>query len=141
MLSSLPSKIVGGIFMSFLMTGSHAQQLDTPWRLRVFDVNNQVKVDATVRFTSESARSCMSGTWKGVVVEKTAARDDAFFPLNDPVAYELRDGVLTLGRTTICDGYLFLTGASGSEKIHGTYDAVGLGPSTNLGYFSLEKAQ
>jgi len=141
MLSSLPSKIVAGIFMSFLMTGSQAQQSDTRWRLRVFDVNDQVKIDATVRFTSESARSCMSGTWKGVVVEKTAARDDAFFPLNDPVAYELRDGILTLGRTTKCDDYLFLSGPWGTEKIHGTYDSVGLGPSMHLGYFSLEKAQ
>lgn len=141
MLNSLPCKTIVGILMSFLMTGSQAQQLDTLWRLRVFDVNNQVKVEATVRFTSKSARSCMSGVWKSVVVEKTAARDDAFFPLNDPVAYELRDGVLTLGRTTICDGYLFLTGTWESEKIHGTYDAVGMGPSTNLGYFSLEKTQ
>jgi hypothetical protein len=106
------------------------------------DLKHQVKVEATIRFAGGTAtESCMGGTWKGVVVEAKTADDEKFFPLAEPLAYELERGVLTLGRTTICDGYLFLSGKSEASSIHGTFDAVSIGTSNKLGYFSLKKVQ
>jgi hypothetical protein len=106
------------------------------------DLKHQLRVDATIRFARETAtESCMGGTWKRVVVETKTAHDEAFFPLAEPLAYELERGVLTLGRTKECDGYLFLNGKFKEANIQGTYDAVSIGYSKKLGYFSLKNVK
>lgn len=122
-----------------LRDAASSQELDSRWRLRVMDLNNQLKVDATIRLTNESAQSCMGGSWKRAVVEAKTAQAIDFFPLQ-PLAYKLERNVLTLGRTQICDGYLFLTGKMESPTIRGSFDAVGWG-SKKLGTFSLQKIQ
>jgi hypothetical protein len=128
------------LFMLCLMPASHAQEPDSRWRLRVTDLNHQVKVEATIRMTTEAAASCMGGTWKRIVVEDTAVQGDRFFPLNEPLAYEAGDKVLRLGRTQVCDGYLLLTGRLEDSLIQGAYDSVGWGSRT-LGYFALQQLQ
>lgn len=143
MTSSL-TKLAVGVFMSCLMAVSHAQEVESRWRLRVMDVEHQVKVDATIRFTAASAVSCMGGTWKRIVVEATTAGDEKFFPLAEPLAHEVERGYLTLGRTGLCDGYLFLSGKSAASSIDGTYSAFTIpgmpgGSERKLGYFSLKK--
>jgi hypothetical protein len=130
---------VAGILMFGLMAMSQARELGTRWRLHVENLKHQVKVEATIRFTKETAYSCMSGTWRRVVVEARTVRDEKFFPLAEPLAYKLDGGNVTLGRTTICDGYLFLSGKSDAADIHGTYDAVSIGGGRKLGYFSLKR--
>jgi hypothetical protein len=124
------------------MAVSQAQELDTRWRLRVTDLKHQVKVEATIRFAGQTAtESCMSGTWKRTVVEAETVHDEKFFPLAEPLAYKLDRGELTLGRTSVCDGYLFLSGKSEGSSIHGTYNAVSIEGGEKLGYFSLKKVQ
>lgn len=126
--------------MLSLTTTGQAQEVGSSWRLRVVDLKHAVKVEATIRFLGEAATgSCMGGTWKSVVVEAKTANDETFLPLAEPLAYQLESGVLTLGRTTVCDGYLFLSGKSDAAAIHGTYDAVSIGAGKKLGYFTLRK--
>jgi hypothetical protein len=138
-ISSL-SSVMAGILMSCFTIASHGQDLHSPWRLRVMDMRNQVKVEATIRFTNETAESCMAGSWKRVIVETKATQTEEFFPLGGPLAYRMEHGLLTLGRTERCDDYLFLTGTATRPIIKGSYDAVGWG-STKLGSFSLTKLQ
>ncbi len=104
------------------------------------DMNNRVKVEATIRFSNEPAQSCMGSDWKRIVVETKDDRAEDFFPLDSPLAYKLERGTLTLGRTHVCDGYLFLTGKQEGTIIRGDYNAVGWG-NKKLGSFSLKKIE
>lgn len=131
-------KVLASVFMCCLATFANAQEPRAFWQLRVMDILGQPRVDATIRFSDDTARSCIGSGWKRVYIEKIAVRADDFFPLTTSLAYKIDGGVLTLGRTEVCDGYLFLTGKTGSLVTLGTYDSVGWGRKT-LGSFSLQK--
>ena len=133
---------LAGVLMFGVTAMGQAQGSDTRWRLQVENLEHEVKVDATIRFAGEAApESCMSGTWKRIIVEAKTAQDETFFPLAEPLAYELQGGNVTLGRTKICDGYLFLSGKLKASNIDGTYNVVSIGSSRKLGYFSLKRIQ
>jgi hypothetical protein len=138
--SFLSRKFSIAVLMSGLAICGQAQEVNSRWQLRVTDLNRRVRVEATVRFLGKAAtESCMSGKWKRVVVEAQAIRDEAFFPLAERLAYELENSELTLGRTAVCDDYLFLSGKSIGPTIQGTYNGVSIGTSQKLGYFSLSR--
>jgi electron transfer flavoprotein alpha subunit len=124
--------------MCWSMAPARAEGLDGLWRLRVNGLDHQAKVAATIRFSAESAKSCMVGDWKRVIVVAKAAEDEAFFPLAQPLAYKLDGAELTLGRAQVCDAYLFLGGQLNGTLVRGGFDAVGWG-TRRLGDFSLEK--
>lgn len=117
---------------------SQAQDLAGPWRLRLMDHHDVRRVDATILFTDEPATSCLGGQWKRVVVQASARPDDKF--LAGPIAYQVKDGRLTLGRTEVCDNYLFLTVNLDGPRLHGEFYALGWG-RTALGKGTLERAQ
>ena len=145
MTTSFLSKLGAGIAMACVMATTHAQVSDTRWQLRVTDLKHQVKVEGTIRLTDDpETRSCMTGHWKIAVVEAKAVSDEEFFPLSEPLAYEIDSGTITLGRTRRCDDYLFMNGKFDNKTINGTYDAPGLPGLVHdqgLGYFSLTKIQ
>ncbi len=126
--------------MCCLVAEAHAQDQNSLWRLRVMDMSSQLKVEATIRFSNEPAKSCMGGNWKRVKVETKDTQAEDFFPLAGPLAFKHERGSLTLGRTQVCDGYLFLTGNPQGLTVQGDYNAVGWG-SKKLGSFSLTKIQ
>lgn len=133
-------KSIVAVLMSGLTILGQAQETDSRWRLRMMDLKGQVKVEATVRFLGEPAtESCMGGTWKRLAVEARLAYDDKFFPLAAPLAYQLDGNALTLGRTAVCDGYLFMSGRSSKSSIQGSYDAVSIGTGRKLGSFTLKR--
>jgi hypothetical protein len=133
-------RFFAGFVLSSLMAVSQAQELNSRWRLHVTDLKHQVKVEATIRFSGETAsESCMSGAWKRIVVEAKTVHDEEFFPLAEPLAYTRERGELTLGRTAVCDGYLFLSGKPNGSHIKGAYNAVSIGSADRLGYFSLKR--
>jgi hypothetical protein len=142
---SFVSKLGAGIAMACVMLTTHAQVSDTRWQLRVMDLNHQVRVEGTIRLTDDpETKSCMAGHWKIAVVEERVVSDEKFFPLSEPLAYEIDNGTITLGRTRICDDYLFMNGKFDDKTISGTYDAPGLPGLVHdqgLGYFSLTKIQ
>lgn len=132
LLSALP--------LLFAASEGHAQEAGTLWRMRVMDLKKVVKVDATIRLTAQPDReSCMGGDWKRIVIESVAARDEAFFPLAQSLSYELRGKEISVGRTHVCDGYKFLTGARSAARVKGDYHHVGLGSREKSGSFTLEK--
>lgn len=133
-------KFVAAVLLFGLTAMGQAQEIGSRWLLCVMNSKHEVKVEATVRFLGEPAtESCMGGTWKRVIVEVRATHDEKFFPLAEPLAYQLEGDELTLGRTAVCDGYLFLSGKSNQSTIQGTYDAVSIGAGQKLGYFTLKK--
>jgi hypothetical protein len=132
--------LIACILLLFVATATHAQNLDGSWRLRIEDLKHRVKTEATIQFTNKVAEeSCMGGQWKRVIVTAKTGSDPTFFPLSEPLAYRMERGALALGRTQVCDGYLFLNSKSGDARIDGTYDAVSIGDSKKLGYFSMER--
>lgn len=126
--------------MCFATASSQAQADKNRWQLRILNLQHQVKVEATIRFVPQTAtESCMGGEWKRVVVDAATARDERFFPLGERLAYEIRGNEITLGRTAVCDGYLFLSGKWPGSSTKGTYNAIGMGTRKPLGYFTLKK--
>jgi hypothetical protein len=55
-------KFITGFFVASIIIVSQAREADELWRLRVMDTEHQVKVDATIGFTSVAAKSCMGGS-------------------------------------------------------------------------------
>ncbi len=126
-------------FFLVLATIANAQGIDSTWRLHVEDLNHHVKAEATIRLTNDIAtESCIGGEWKRVIVEAIAG-DEKFFPISEPLAYQLEKGFLTLGRVKVCDGYLFLDGKFTDEKISGGFNAVSIGYKKALGHFSMDR--
>lgn len=134
------SRLLAFTFISCFMAASQAQSLDALWQLRITDLKHTVKVDATIRFTKAAETgSCMVGNWKRIVVVSKVAYDNKFFPLDEPLAYKLESGTLTLGRINVCDGYLFLNGKLKDKNVEGSYYASGMLSSEQLGHFSLKQ--
>ena len=133
-------KLVAGALLASAMAVSHAQDVGTRWLLNVEDLKHVTKVKATIRFSSETAgESCMAGGWRRIIVEAKTAQDEAFFPLAEPLAYQVIGGELTLGRTTICDGYLFLSAKSDATDIQGQFNSVSIMGIHKLGSFTLNR--
>lgn len=139
MLNSTSFRLVACAALLFLTAPADvdAQEVGSSWNVRLLDGERQLKAEATLQFTDEPAKSCMRGTWKRLVVDPVAGGNAAFFPLTEPLAYKLQHGVLTIGRTSVCNRYLFLSGTTGEKDIHGTYKAVSAGRSKQLGLFTM----
>lgn len=118
-----------------------AHDLSGSWDLRIENPQHQLIATLSIIFTSEPARSCMSGEWRRVEVNSRSATDEAFFPTAEPLSYEVTDGQLVIGRNEVCDGYLQLVGTLNGSNVTGDYVSVGLGGVSKLGYFSLNRVQ
>jgi len=110
------------------------------WTVRIENLQHQVVTTMTIQFTGDQATSCMSGNWKRVVVKSDDTSNKDFFPVTEPLSYQLENGGLVIGRNEVCDGYLYLKGDFRNSAAHGEYVAFGLGSSERLGYFSLSRS-
>ena len=118
-----------------------AIDLASNWTLEVRDLQKQQQVLAKVRFSDKSASSCMAGTWKTLVVVAVLKQSGDSFPITSPLAYTIQEGTLTLGRTQVCDGYLFLSGAEHPHHVSGDYRSVSIGSSVQIGTFTLQRSK
>jgi hypothetical protein len=109
------------------------------WTLRIENLSHKVVTTMTISFAGEEANSCMAGNWRRVVVSGQTSADKDFFPIGDPLSYEVTGNHIVIGRNEICDGYLQLDGRLSSVAASGEYIDVGLGGSKRLGYFSVTK--
>ena len=134
-LSTLP--IIGLLWLWPAFAG--AQSLDGHWTLSIRDLQHRERVVAVVHFESKEAQSCLGGDWNTVVVESTVRRDDAFFPIADPLSWELRDGALTIGRNQVCDAYLEMNGPIGEDAVAGSVFHYGKGGRGDFGEFVLQR--
>lgn len=138
--NSFLNKFVTGLFVVCFMTVGQAQEVGSKWLLQVQDLKHKTKAEATIRFTSEPAtESCMRGEWRRIIIEEKTAQDEKFFPLSGPLAYIVDSDSLTLGRTNVCDAYLFLSGKPDSSHIQGQFNFGGIMGSQKLGDFSLKR--
>jgi hypothetical protein len=103
------------------------------WAVRIENLQHQVITTMTIEFTGHRAKSCMSGDWKRVIVKSHHTSDKHFFPVVEPLSYELENGGIVIGRIEVCDGYLYLKGDFRESAAHGEYVALGLGSSQRLG--------
>lgn len=118
-----------------------AQEAGTSWGLRLLDMDNRLKTEATLKFTDEPVKSCMRGKWKRVTVEAPTGSDVNFFPLSTPLAYKVEHGVLTVSQSQVCRPFLVLTGMSASRDIHGTFKRISIARVHQFGIFTLRGIQ
>ena len=124
-----------------LTTAASFENLTGTWTLRVKNPEHEDVATLTIRFSNEPARSCMGGNWKRVIVQDARSTDKGFFPLSDPLSYELEGSKLTIGRNEVCDAYLHLSGGFDGTKAEGSYEVLGWGSSRPLGEFSLVRSR
>jgi hypothetical protein len=112
------------------------------WLVQVQNPKHQVVATLKVQFTDTRAEnSCMAGNWNTVRVLSAATKVKDFFPVSDPLAYQIKDGQITLGRNVVCDGYLWLQGPLHGSAAQGDYFSLGLGGTSPLGHFTLHRVQ
>lgn len=131
------------LYASLVFSGC-ARPSDLPgkWSLKVENSAKTAVANLEIEFTSDPAESCLGGDWKQVRTHSTSSRKVELFPVSEQLAYEIRDGQLTIGRTAICDAYLLLNGKLAEGKtvpMRGDYYSLGLGGSSPLGSFELSR--
>ncbi len=109
------------------------------WTVRIENARHQVVTTMTIRFVDEVASSCMGGQWKRVVVTSHTSSDEKFFPVTEPLSYELTNDDIVIGRNEVCDAYLHLEGKIGGDAARGEYIGFGLGGGKRRGFFSMTK--
>ncbi len=115
---------------------SQSTKLRGPWDLQIMSMDQKVVTTLTISLTNQDASSCLSGgNWKAVKINAHRTEDEAFFPVNDPLAYKLDGDKLTIGRVNVCDGYLMLEGELAGNQVQGDYYTFGIGGGTSLGHF------
>ena len=125
----------------FASTAACSNDFSGQWTLSVENPEHHVIAALKVEFTNEKAASCMGGEWKVLKVVSATARDKSFFPVSDPLSYQIENKQLTIGRNEVCDAYLWLQGALGGTSVRGDYFSLGLGGRAPLGYFNLSQAK
>ncbi|MET4674913.1 MULTISPECIES: hypothetical protein [unclassified Luteibacter] len=118
-----------------------SSELPGEWNLAVENPEHRVVTTLTVEFTDEQAESCLGGDWKTVKVISSTTGDEAFFPRSEPLAYQIEQDQLTIGRNQMCDAYLLLKGKLGEPQVKGDYFSFGMGGSFPLGYFELSRGR
>lgn len=112
------------------------------WLVQVQNPKHQIVATLKVQFTDTRAEnSCMAGNWNTVRVLSATTKVKDFFPVSDPLAYQIKDGQITLGRNVVCDGYLWLQGPLHDSAAQGDYFSLGLGGTSPLGHFTLHRVQ
>ena len=124
-----------------LSTSALAQDLAGDWQLSIADTHHKMVATLTIEFTNKDAQSCMGGDWKQVKVVSSNALRKGGFPVADPLSYTVQDKQLTIGRVEICDAYLLLKGALKNDAMTGDYYTLGLGGTSSLGSFTLNRTK
>lgn len=114
------------------------EELMGRWTLQIENPQHKVVTTMKIHFVEDEAQSCLGGNWKKVVVDSHKTSDPKFFPVNEPLSYELKGSRLSIGRNEICDAYLQLSGKLKYSTVTGEYIAFGWG-SKKMGYFSLKR--
>lgn len=120
-------------------TAAWTADLSGRWKVSIANTRHEVIATLQVRFTEQPGRSCMGGEWRELTVVEATTRDPDFFPVSEPLSYQLQDGLLVIGRNEICDAYLWLKGPLHGSVAQGEYLDLGLRGSYPRGSFTAEK--
>ena len=133
------NKFVVFAFAAGSVAVAGAQDLQGPWTLRIDNMEHREISSLTIRFTDKAAPSCMAGNWKRVIVERSKTTNKEFFPMSEPLSYQIVGSELTIGRNEVCDGYLHLRGKLDASGARGTYSGFGISGGDQLGHFLLKR--
>jgi len=109
------------------------------WKVDIENLARQSTSQMSVRFSTIEADSCVAGNWKQLIVDSSKTVDKDFFPLDDQLAYTYDGNTLVLGRSAVCDAYLFLEGNLKVLTATGPYYELGYAGRKSLGYFSITR--
>ena len=130
-----------GIRSPIASGAAYGDDMSGQWMLSIENPEHHVVATLKVEFTGKKAQSCTGGEWKVLKVVSVKTQDKDFFPVSDPLSYQIEGKQLTMGRNEVCDGYLWLQGVLGEAPVKGEYFSLGLGGSAPLGYFKLSPAK
>ena len=116
-----------------------AQDLTGQWELKIENKKHLAVATLAVEFTQQKALSCIGGDWLRLNIISASTTDSDFYPLKDPMSYQLVKNELTIGRNGVCDGYLHMSGTLDGQSARGDYYSFGLSGSTPLGFFELQR--
>jgi hypothetical protein len=114
--------------------------LSGSWTLRIENLSHKVIATMSIRFAAEEANSCLVGKWKRAFFSDQTSSAEHFFPLAEPLSYELIGDHIVIGRNEICDAYRQLDGKVSGAAASGDYVGVGLRGRRQLGNFSMTKS-
>jgi hypothetical protein len=77
----------------------------------------------------------MSGTWKRLEILKATSKDSGFVA-SRPMSYSIDGDTFIFGANEICDAYLWLKGHLNAAGAAGSYIALGLGGTDQIGTFT-----
>jgi hypothetical protein len=120
---------------------ARAEDLSGTWLLTIENVSHEEIASLVIRFTNKDAKSCLSGKWQRVQVKSSKTIDKKFFPVSDPLSFQLVGSALTIGRNEICDNYLHLTGSLVDGVATGGYSGFGIDGGDDLGFFTLRRSK
>ena len=137
MRAAIYRSILLGLALS-VSAGAWSRDLAGQWELNIENREHHVVTALVIVFTAHPARTCEDGIWLRVDVVSATTKDSEFFPVSDPLSYNVENNRLVLDHGGVCDGGAFLPGALNDETIRGEYISGrrGLG---QLGFFTLRK--
>jgi hypothetical protein len=128
------------LFIAGASTPAAAEDMSGSWRIDVQNGKHELVTTLRVRFTQQVAPSCLGDEkWSRIIVESHSTRDEKFFPISDPLAFQLKGRELTIGQVEVCDSYLLLVGTLSKQSASGRYIALWLDGENSLGFFRLTK--
>jgi len=125
--------------LTLFSTAAWSFDLSGEWTLKIENLDHKPVASLKVRFTQEAAVSCLAGSWRRVDVASPTTTNESFFPVTDPLSYQIENSTLTIGRNQVCDAYLHLDGSINELPIHGDYVEFGITGGSKKGYFSLTR--
>lgn len=118
--------------------GAWSRDLAGQWDLKIENREHHVVTALVIEFTAHPAQTCEDGIWLRVHVASATTEDSKFFPLSDPLSYNVKNNRLVLDHGGVCDGGGLLPGALNDETVHGKYISGARG-LWQLGFFTLSK--
>lgn len=106
-----------------------------PWVFVVSDLNGHLLRSVTLKFTDESASTCVPGDWKKVVIlgQEPQAQPSPELP-PDEAAYRVEGSALVINFTSnFCDAYTAMEGQISKTGFSGKYSFSDLMGSKDLG--------
>ena len=118
--------------------GAWSRDMAGLWDLKIENKEHHVVTTLVIDFTGHAAQTCEDGIWLRVHVVSATTEDSKFFPVSDPLSYNVENNRLVLDLGGVCDGGAFLSGALSDETTRGEYISGARG-LRQLGFFSLSK--
>ena len=76
--------------------GAWSRDLAGLWDLKIENKEHHVVTALVIEFTSHATQACEDGIWLRVHVVSATTEDNKFFPVSDPLSYNVENSRLVL---------------------------------------------